>query len=523
MSLSLAQRLKYASVEERAIFVKRLTPEQATEIAAGIEPWWLYRRPEQAQPAGCRRWWLICAGRGWGKTRTGAEWLVQKARDHPGARCALIATTFTDGRDTMVEGESGLLSVLRPHELRGGTVETAWNRSLGELFMANGSRFKIFSSEKPRQLRGPQFHYAWGDEPAYWDDAARGAARDSTFTNANFALRLPPRKEWPDNGNWKGEGVLTTTPRAVPLMKVPDEVLKQNSKLAGLMQRDDVTMTRGRTLDNIDNLSDEYREAVIDPLIGTTLGLQELDAEILEDVDGALWTTDLIAAGRVEETPELARVVVTLDPAGGGGIGHDEHGVIVAGSAGVRGESDFYVIADLSANCTVTEAARRAILAYIEYQADAIVFEKNQGQDWVRTTIQSTFDEMVRTGEIERFPLSIQDVTAGRSKTLRAQPVAGLYEQGTTRDAGGTLHGVGRVHHVGLLSVLEGQMTSWVQGDSDSPDRLDALVYAILWLYGEGPSRADVASPAHRERRGRRPGMPSSRLPAVYGTRGRSR
>lgn len=506
MSLSLKQRLEYATPRQRSIFIKRLSPEQAAEIAAGSDPWWFYRRPEQAEPVVLRRWWLICAGRGWGKTRTGAEWIVQKARDHPGAYCALVAESFGDGRDTMVEGESGLLAVLRPHELRGGSIDTAWNRSLGELYLANGSRFKIFSSEKPRQIRGKQFHYVWGDEPAYWADADRGAGHDSTFTNANIALRLRPRKDWPDFATWRCQGILTTTPRSVALIKINDELLAEKPKLGGLLQRPDVTVTRGKTLDNIDNLSDEYRVEVIDPLVGTTLGLQELDAEILEDVEGALWTGKLLRDTRVEKAPELAKIVVTLDPSGGGGIGHDEHGITVAGGSGARREENFYVLADLSLNSNVTEAARTAILAYIAWDADALVYEKNQGQDWVKTTIESTFDTMVEAGEIERRPLVIEDVSAGRSKTLRARPVAGLYEQG-------------RVHHVGFFSALEGQMTSWVQGDSDSPDRLDALVYAILWLYAEGPGVADVASSARRERRGRRANQPSTRLPVAAGTR----
>lgn len=517
MSLSIQQRLRRMTPAKRAAWVATLDDAQRREMVL-YRPWWFWRRPEQQEPSQIRRWWLILAGRGWGKTRTGAEWIAEKARKHPGARCALVAVTFTDGRDTMVEGETGLLSVLRPYELRGGTVESAWNRSLGELFMANGSRFKIFSSERPRSLRGPQHHYLWGDEPAYWLDAHRGTDRDSTWTNANFGLRLRPRRDWPDRVAWRPQACLTTTPRPVPLLKVPDQVALEKSHMAGLLQRpDSVTVTRGRTADNVENLSEDYYQEVIAPLIGTTLGRQELDAEILEDVEGALWTSAIINVGRVSEAPEdLNRIAVVLDPAGGEGDMHDEHGVVVSGSAGTRDAQQFYVLDDRSLNGTPTQAARRAILAYIEYEADALVYEKNQGQDWVRTVIESTYEQMVLDGEIAPFLLNIQDLSASRSKQLRAEPVAGLYEQGTR-----STPATSRVHHVGFLSVLEGQMTTWIPGDSNSPDRLDALVHGIRWLYGEGPSQAQVASPAARERRGRRAGQPSSRMPAVYGYRGR--
>lgn len=514
MSESIAQRLRYASAVLRASFVRSLTPEQAADLATG-KPWWYWRRPEQAEPTGVRRWWLILAGRGWGKTRTGAEWIVAKARAHPGARCALVAPTFGDARDTMVEGDSGILSVVFSWELRGGTIDSAWNRSLGELFFANGSHFKIFSSEKPRQLRGPQHHYLWGDEPAYWDDAGRGTARDSTWSNANFGLRLRPRRDWPDAKTFRPQACLTTTPRPVALLKVPDEIAADRPHMAGLLQRPDaVTITRGRTLDNIDNLSDDYKAAVIDPLLGTTLGRQELDAELLEDVEGALWTKALIDVGRVvaDAVPSLNKIAVAFDPAGGGGVGHDEHGIVVAGAVGDRRRAEFYVLADYSVNGSVTTAARAAIFAYIEHEADVLVYEKNQGQDWVKATLQSTYDTMVENGEVAPVPLRIVDVSARRSKRLRAEPVAGLYEQGSTN-----LPPTSRVHHVGYLAVLEGQMTTWIPDEGDSPDRLDALVYAILWLYGEGPGTADVASPAGRERRGRRPNQPTSRLPSVYG------
>lgn len=502
--------------KQRHSYLTKLPNPLRIELASR-RPWWFYSRPEQREPANCRRWWVILAGRGWGKSLTGAEWIAKKARDHPGARCALIGVTFSDVRDTMVEGETGLLAVLHPSELRGGTVESAWNRSLGELYMANGSRFKAYSSERPRQVRGPQFHYVWGDEPSYWDDASKGTARDSTFTNANFALRLRPRPDWVDVKTWHGQGVLTMTPRLVPLLKVPDAQLTEKPYLAGLLQRADVTLTHGSTMENIHNLADEYRQAVIDPMVGTTLGRQELDAELLEDVEGALWSQKMIEDDRVlsPHLPLMNKIVVAFDPSGGAGLGHDEMGIVVSGSTGNRITQSYHVINDLSFNGSPNDAVVRCIRAALDYDADAIVYEKNQGQDWIPALFESVWMEMVREWDLAGDPIpimpSLREVTAYKGKKLRAQPVVGLYEQ----------H---RVHHIETetLGTLEGQMTTWVPDDSPgSPDRIDALVYSILWLQLEGPGSVDVASPAARDRRGggRRGDSPSSRMPVVYGER----
>jgi phage terminase large subunit-like protein len=350
MSLSLFQRLAEESPEQQSAFLRRLPVEMQAELPT--MPWWLMSRPEQQEPAGGWRFWLIMAGRGFGKTRTGAETIVKWARRYPGARIALVAITFGDGRDTMVEGEAGLLSVLKPSELRGGRQESAWNRSLGELFMANGTHFKIYSSEKPRQIRGPQFHFAWGDEPSYWADVAKGTAKDSTFSNLNFALRLPPRRDW--DAAFRPRAIFTCTPRRVPLLKMPDDMVAEQPHLAGLTQRPDVVMTRGSTMDNLHNLDADYKAAVVTPMIGTTLGRQELGGELLEDVEGALWMQSVIDRDRVVslEAVEVHRSVVAMDPSGGSGIGHDEHGIIGMGYAGHRRDPHFYVTHDHSLNGT---------------------------------------------------------------------------------------------------------------------------------------------------------------------------
>lgn len=515
MSLSLARTYQLGDDELRHSIIWALTPEKKIELAHG-KPWWFYGRPEQWAPIGDWRWWLINAGRGWGKTRTGAEWIVDKARRYPGCRIALVAMTFTDGRDTMIEGVSGILNILHPAEFRDGNIERGWNRSLGEIFMANGSHMKLFSSERPRQLRGPAHHFTWGDEPAYWYDAALGTDRDTTWSNLNIGLREPRRKDWALP--FRGQGILTTTPRRVPLLKVPDQLLKDQPSKAGLMQRADTIVTIGTSMDNVYNLEAAYRDAVITPLLGTTLGRQEIGGEMLEAVEGALWTEEMITLARDPQTSilpaDLLKTVVGFDPAGGGGAGHDEHGIIVASSGGRAGDLHAYIRADYSRSMSVDEAARQVILAAFAYGADAIAYEKNQGQDWIPGTLRPVFESMREAGDIPDTWLlpTLEPQNAITNKFRRAQPVAALYAPLMRK-----------VHHVDSLPVVEGQMTSWIPGESDSPDRMDALVWAVTWLMGTGPMRAAVASPAQRERGGRRAGMPSSQLPAVYGSRGNRR
>lgn len=479
---------------------ERVADELEASDTDAIARWSDSARPEQIPPLDEDwRWWLACAGRGWGKTRACAEWAASMGRRYAGARIGLIAITFGDGRDTMVEGESGLLSVFDPWELRGGSVDTAWNRSMGELFLANGSSFKVFSSEKPRALRGKQFHFVWGDEPAYWEDAKHGVVKDTTFFQANVALRLPARRGWDDD--YRPRGVLATTPRRVPLLKVPDNVLAEKPERAGLLQRTDTHVARGKTMDNVHNLSKDYYEEVVAPLLGTEIGRQELDAVLIEDVEGALWKQTLIDDNRV--TPESidglrGKRCVSFDPSGGGGAGHDEHGIIVLAATGHRPAVNVYVLADLSLNGTPTKAARVALLALVEHGATTVVYEKNQGQDWIPTVLAQVWQQLLDEGKVTGPPPRFEPVNASRSKQLRAEPVVAMYEQ----------H---RVHHVGSLVELEEQQTSWVPDEGDSPDRLDALVHGAAWLY-QHSGQASAASPVGMQLVGRMPAVPT-RLP----------
>lgn len=394
--------------------------------------------------------WLMKAGRGFGKTRAGGEYAKdghgQSLLRLPGARWALVAETFADGRDTMIEGESGLLSILAPSHLRGGTVATAWNRSLGELYLANGAKAKIYSSEKPGSLRGPQHHGAWGDEPAKWRDAHRGDADDTTWSNLLLGLRLgtDPRV------------VLTTTPKRVRL-------LVGTNDRPGLLDQPGVSVTGGSTYDNLANLAPTFRAQVLSRYEGTRLGRQELLAEILTDVEGALWTAALIDAHRVSGFPDLDRLVVAVDPAVTSTEDADDTGIVAVGRTG----PDAFVIEDHTCHEDPTTAMTRVVGVYHDLTADAVVVEANNGGDYLPAVIHA-IDPTV----------TVRKVNATRGKRTRAEPVHALYEQG-------------QVHHVGGFGDLEDQMCTWVPGD-DSPDRLDALVWAITDLYPEldtGPGR----------------------------------
>jgi predicted phage terminase large subunit-like protein len=408
-------------------------------------PWEAIRRRKQTPPPGDWFAWLILAGRGFGKTRTGAEFIKEALTTHSGWRAALVAATFPDGRDTMVEGESGLLACLAPEDLRGGSVDTAWNRSIGELFLANGSKARIYTSEKPRQLRGPQHHVAWGDEPAHWYDAKDGDEEGTTWSNLKLGLRL----------GRKPRAVLTTTPKPVKLLVGTHEK-------RGLIADPTVVVTRGSTYENLENLAPTFREQVLSAYEGTRIGRQELHAELLTDVEVALWTLAMLdhrkppmVPAKDGWVPDMLRVVVAIDPAVTNNEGSDETGIIVAG-LGHDGRG--YVLADRSTKASPNDWARRAIAAYDEFGADRVVAEVNNGGDLVESVLRTV-----------RPTIPYRAVHASKGKRTRAEPVSALYEQK-------------RVSHVDTFAVLEDQLTTWEPEAGDSPDRLDALVWALTDL-----------------------------------------
>jgi predicted phage terminase large subunit-like protein len=392
-------------------------------------------RPEQITPEGDWRTWLILAGRGWGKTLAGAEDAKRYGLTHPGCRYAIVARTFADARDTCVEGESGLLSCLPPHTIR------TWNRSMGELILTNGTRYKLFSADEPNRLRGPQHHRAWSDEPASWGLGTKDTQWPPAWDMLQFGLRLgdDPRN------------IATTTPRPIKLIR-------------HLVNDPLTTVIRGRTLDNAANLAPTFLSQIVARYEGTRLGLQELDAEILDDVPGALWTYAMLESRK--PAPDLARCVVGVDPSGGSDPENDEQGIIVGGKGS---DGHGYVVADRSCKLSPDGWGRRAVQAYVDFSADAIVVERNFGGDMAKAVVESAARAM---GVVVKVVM----VTASRGKALRAQPVAALYEQGM-------------VHHAEVFDVLEEQCTTWTPESGTSPDRLDALVWTLTETMLDPPQR----------------------------------
>ena len=381
-------------------------------------------RPDQHRPPGDWSVWLILSGRGWGKTRTGAEDLTQSCLDDPGDY-AVVAPTYGDVRDVCVEGPSGLLAVLKRR-----CIAHTWNRSLGELTLANGSRIKAGSADEPDRWRGFNFRGAWCDELGAW-------RRADAWTQLRMATRVGDRPRT----------IVTTTPR--PTRLVID--------LAG---REDGTVhvTRGRTWDNAENLSPAALEELRLAYEGTRIGRQELEGELLLDTPGALWTLAMIESARAVDVPDLVRVVVAVDPAVTSGEESDSTGIVTVGQCA---DGDLWVLADDTVKATPEGWASAAIGAMDRWGADRIVAEVNNGGDLVESVLRA----------VDRT-VPYRKVTASRGKRVRAEPVAAMYEQG-------------RVHHwvEADLDGLEGQLVGWAPDTGQSsPDRLDALVWACTEL-----------------------------------------
>ncbi len=425
-------------------------------LARGVRrPWSEVARAEQLPPEGNWFVWLILAGRGFGKTAAGSNWSAQFMRDHPGCRFALVGPTFADGRDTMVEGETGLLSTLEDHELRGGRRDKAWNRSMGELFLANGARARVFSSEKPDSLRGPQHHGAWVDEPAKMHDVDHFGIEGvvTTWDNLMLGLRL-------------GENprvMVSGTPTPCALLRGRREQIGGHERwVPGIPEMEGTVVTRGSTYDNLANLAPTFRQQILSRYEGTRIGLQELEGQILTDVVGALWRLQWIR--RREDCPEtFERAVVAIDPAVTATDAADETGII---AAGIDDKGHPWVLADRSGRYSADGWATAAVELAGEYGA-AIIVEDNQGGDLVVDAVRRADRDV----EILR-------AHAVASKEARAQPVAQVYERAA---------GIGApviVWHLPGLAVLEDQMTTWVPGQGRSPDRVDALVWAVGTLLG---------------------------------------
>src|ERR1700730_15080510 len=377
----------------------------AAQLADALRnSWTAVARPNQLPPLG--DWWqiwLLLAGRGFGKTRTLAEWVCDKAASEQASRIALVAATAADARDVLVEGESGILAVAPPR------FRPVYEPSKRRLTWPNAAIATTFSAEEPERLRGPQHDAAVCDELGSW-------SRPETWDMLQFGLRLGRNPRC----------LVATTPRPTKLIR---ELLAREGR--------DVVVTRGSTYENRANLAPAFFDQVIRKYEGTRLGRQELEAELLEDTPGALWSPGLIEASRLQSAPEMTRVVVAIDPAVTSGEEADETGIVIAGK---DNKGHAYVLADISGRYPPTEWARLAITAYATHGADRIVAEVNNGGDMVEATIRMVDPNVAFTA-----------VRASRGKVVRAEPVVALYEQG-------------RAHHIGAFPQLEDQMTSFYIG-----------------------------------------------------------
>lgn len=362
--------------------------------------------------------WLILAGRGTGKTRAGAEAVLEHLNAvGPHARVGVGAPTAADVRDVCAEGVSGLITIAREQF-------TSYNRSLGEAHHHKGGYVKFLGAEEPARWNGPQWSLLWADELSLWNQ--------DSWEQAAFGLRLGERPR----------AIATTTPKARLFVRE-------------LANRPGTIVTSATTADN-PYLSAIVRQRLYERYGGTRLGRQELEAEWLDDVPGALWSREVLEQHRVREAPDLVRIVVAIDPSGGSTEGHAEVGIVAAGK-GADGHG--YILRDVSERLSPERWARRAIQTYYALEANLIVAEKNFGGDMCAATMRSV-DANV--------PVKL--VSASRGKRLRAEPVAALDEQG-------------KIHHVGVMPTLEDQLCSWVPDSGDpSPDRLDARVWAITEL-----------------------------------------
>ncbi len=423
--------MKARPVPSEAEKLARLSPEGARRNVMSwgeartdrSDRWPFWCRDTQLPPPSSWKTWLVMAGRGFGKTRIGAEMIHAAAQSDGRLRIALIGATLTEARSVMVEGESGLLSLF-------GGEKLMWEPSLKKLTWPNGAMASLYSAGEPESLRGPQHHFAWADEIAKWPHGI------ATWDNMMLGLRLgvDPRI------------VATTTPRPVPLVR-------------RLITQKDVVMTQGSSHDNAGYLPPAFLQAMTQAYGGTRLGRQELDGELIADAQGALWTRDLIEKCRARTVPEFRRIVVGVDPPAS--ANGDACGIIVV----AKGANDrAYVLDDASVSGRSPEGWAQAVAAAAaRWNADRVIAEKNQGGDMVGSVLKAA-----------NIALPIKLVHASRGKVARAEPVAALYEGG-------------RACHVGAFPELEDELCGLIlgggyEGPGKSPDRADACVWAMTEL-----------------------------------------
>ncbi len=413
---------------------------RAGDLEALAQAWEWQAHGGQREPSGGWRIWLLMAGRGFGKTRAGAEWVWARARSRPEARIALVGASIADAAAVMVEGESGLLATARPGET------ARWLPARGELRFPSGARARLFSGANPAALRGPQHHFAWCDELAKWRHP------EASWDNLQLGLRLGERPRT----------LITTTPRAA----VSGALLKRIAAMEGTV------VTRGRTADNR-HLPDAFRDEMEAIYGGTRLGRQELDGELIEDVEGALWPRELIEACRApldfaRDERFLRRIVIGVDPpaSAGGTCG------IVA--CGVDADGTGYVLGDHSVGGTSPRGwAAKVVATAALWGADRVVAEKNNGGDMVESVLRSV-----------DAALPVRLVSASKGKMERAEPVAARFE-------------AGRAKFAGRFPELEDELAGMTaggdyKGPGRSPDRADACIWALSALLLKTPAEPKI-------------------------------
>ena len=385
------------------------------QLAVMAHDWELWARPSQLPPPGDWMTWAIITGRGWGKTRTASEWVRSRVESGAARSIALVGRTPADARDVMIEDAESGLLNVFPDNLR-----PDYEPSKRRITFHTGAQAIVYSSENPDQLRGPQFDTAWCDELATF-------STPEAWDNLQLGLRVGQPRQ-----------IVTTTPR--PVRTVRDL----------LNDEENVAITRGTTYENRSNLAPAFFRQIIRRYAGTRRGQQEIEGLLLDDVPGALWQRSMFDTYR--DPPELRRVLIGVDPSVGDSDEIAECGIVVVGE-GVDG--NYYVLADKSLRGSPNRWAHQVISTYYERPTDRVVAEVNQGGALVELTLR-TIDENV----------SYTAVRASVGKQARAEPVSALYEQG-------------RVYHVEPFEELEDQLCTWVSGEGPSPDRLDALVWAM--------------------------------------------
>jgi phage terminase large subunit-like protein len=434
------------SPEAKKVLLHKLRGRHVSLGLGGPRAWRGLARPKQLSPndpghhlpdengfrCGCagvdESWniWMFMAGRGCGKTWAGANWIIEQALKNPGTMWAVVAPTFRDVRVTCFEGPSGIRRQLEPGE------EAQWRRNELRLDLVNGSVLYGYSADQPERLRGSNLSGAWTDEMGSWQ------YEETWYEGLVPALRIGEHPRV----------LVTTTPRPTHLVR-------------DLYSRRDGTVhvTTASTWENAKNLSAAALDELRRRYEGTRLGRQELEGELLEDLEGALWRRSDIDAARVKvgDVPDLIRVVVGIDPAVTSTEESDETGIVVAGD---DGHGHGYVLGDYSMKGTPEQCMREAVRAYKRHGADCIVAEVNNGGDFIGSVLRAVDPDV-----------PYRTVRASRGKALRAEPVSALAEQR-------------RLHHVGSLGELEDQLCSYVPGIGASPDRMDALVWAVFELKG---------------------------------------